>query len=86
MADVAEVGFNASLTAAMIAPNPVTIGATVVFGGVYVGAKVVEHWPEVKEKWNDTKDWVGDKAKKVGSGIANGAKSIGKHANPMNWF
>ncbi|MFJ7626588.1 PE-PGRS family protein [Streptomyces sp. NPDC097595] len=86
VADVAEAGFNASLTTAMIAPNPVTIGATVVFGGVYVGAKVVEHWPEVKEKWNTTKDWVGDKASKVGSGIANGAKSIGKHANPMNWF
>ena len=28
--DVAEVGFNASLTAAMIAPNPVTWGAVAV--------------------------------------------------------
>ncbi|MFI6811457.1 hypothetical protein ACIBG7_03565 [Nonomuraea sp. NPDC050328] len=49
VADVAELGFNASLTAAMIAPNPITIGATVVFGAVYVGAKVVEHWDDIKE-------------------------------------
>ncbi len=86
VADVAEVGFNASLTAAMVAPNPFTIGATVVFGGVWVGAKVVEHWDDIKDGAGKAKDWVGDKASKVGSSIASGAKSVAKHANPMNWF
>ncbi|MFF2902889.1 hypothetical protein [Streptomyces sp. NPDC057966] len=86
VADVAEVGFNASLTAAMVAPNPFTIGATVVFGGVWVGAKVVEHWDDIKDGAGKAKDWVGGKASKVGSGIASGAKSLAKHANPANWF
>ncbi|MCX4788550.1 PE-PGRS family protein [Streptomyces sp. NBC_01221] len=86
VADVAEVGFNASLTAAMIAPNPVTIGLTVGFGAVYAGAKVVEHWPEIKENFGKAADWAGSKAAKVGSDIANGAKSLAKKANPMNWF
>lgn len=49
VADVAEFGFNASLTAAMIAPNPFTVGAAVIFGGIYLGAKVVEHWDDIKK-------------------------------------
>ncbi|MET7764467.1 PE-PGRS family protein [Streptomyces sp. NPDC005393] len=86
VADVAEVGFNASMTAAMVAPNPFTIGAAVVFGGVYVGAKVVEHWDDVKAGTKKAVEWTGDAAKKVGSGIASGAKAVAKAANPMNWF
>ncbi|WP_328329955.1 MULTISPECIES: PE-PGRS family protein [unclassified Streptomyces] len=86
VADVAEVGFNASMTAAMIAPNPITIGLAVGTGLIYGGAKVVEHWDDIKKGAGKAADWVGDKAKKVGSGIANGAKSIAKHANPMSWF
>ncbi|WP_328322038.1 PE-PGRS family protein [Streptomyces sp. NBC_00388] len=86
VADVAEVGFNASMTAAMIAPNPITIGLAVGTGIIYGGAKVVEHWDDIKKGAGKAADWVGDKAKKVGSGIADGAKSIAKHANPMSWF
>ncbi|MFD4761404.1 PE-PGRS family protein [Streptomyces sp. NPDC058439] len=86
VADVAEVGFNASLTASMIAPNPVTIGLTVGFGAVYAGAKIVENWDDIKAGAGKAAGWVGDKASKVGSGIANGAKSLAKKANPMNWF
>ncbi|MEV4924403.1 PE-PGRS family protein [Streptomyces roseoverticillatus] len=86
VADVAEAGFNASMTAAMIAPNPITVGAAVVTGGVYVGAKVVEHWKEVKEAPGKAAHWIGDKAQKARSGIANGAKSLAKKANPMHWF
>ncbi|WP_405062603.1 hypothetical protein OG474_13440 [Kribbella sp. NBC_01505] len=65
VADVAELGFNASLTAAMIAPNPFTIGATVVFGAVYVGAKVVEHWDDIKEGAGKVVDKVGGFVKKL---------------------
>lgn len=86
VADVAEAGFNASMTAAMIAPNPVTIGLAVGFGVVYGGAKVVQHWGDIKKGAGKAADWVGDKASKVGDGIAHGAKSLAKHANPANWF
>ncbi|MEV8568671.1 PE-PGRS family protein [Streptomyces sp. NPDC051322] len=86
VADVAEVGFNASMTAAMIAPNPVTIGLAVGFGVVYGGAKIVQHWGDIKKGAGKAADWVGDKASKIGDGIADGAKSLAKHANPMSWF
>ncbi|MFF4220641.1 hypothetical protein [Streptomyces nondiastaticus] len=83
---MAEAGFNASMTAAMIAPNPVTIGATVITGGIYVGVKAYEHWGEVEKAWGKTVHWTGDKAREIGSGVVHGAKSLAKKANPMNWF
>ncbi len=82
VADVAEVGFNASLTAAMVAPNPVTIGLAVGTGLIYGGAKVVEHWDDIKDGGKKAAHWVGDKA----SGLASGAKNLAKKANPMHWF
>ncbi|MFE4858963.1 PE-PGRS family protein [Streptomyces sp. NPDC056670] len=86
VADVAEVGFNASMTAAMIAPNPVTIGLAVGTGLVYGGAKVVEHWDDIKDGAGKAANWVGDKASKAGHELASGAKSVAKHLNPSNWF
>ncbi|MFJ9427160.1 PE-PGRS family protein [Streptomyces sp. NPDC101249] len=80
VADVAEVGFNASMTAAMVAPNPVTLGAVAVTGVVYAGAKVVEHWDDIKKGAGNAKAWAGDKVKGLGKGIAK------SKANPMNWF
>ncbi|MFJ8947697.1 PE-PGRS family protein [Streptomyces sp. NPDC102395] len=82
VADVAEVGFNASLTAAMVAPNPVTVGLAVGTGLVYGGAKVVEHWPEIKTGAGKAVE----KVEEVGEDIASGAKSVAKAANPMSWF
>ncbi|MFE9406732.1 PE-PGRS family protein [Streptomyces sp. NPDC006530] len=82
VANVAEVGFNASLTAATVAPNPFTIGATVVFGAVYVGAKVVEHWDGIKAGAGKAVHAVGDAVKDpVGT-----AKKVGHALNPKNWF
>ncbi|MEU6407504.1 hypothetical protein [Microbispora sp. NPDC046933] len=72
VADIAEVGFNASLTAAMICPTPVTIGATVITGAVYVGAKVVEHWDDIEAG-----------AKKVSKAIGDGAKKLLTSLNPF---
>ncbi|MEU6442683.1 PE-PGRS family protein [Streptomyces sp. NPDC047046] len=93
VADVAEAGFNASLTLAMVAPNPASIGATVVFGGVYVGAKVVEHWDDVKAGAGKAVDFAKDVghgavegAKKVGHAAVDGAKKAGHALNPKNWF
>lgn len=86
VADVAEVGFNASLTAAMVAPNPVTVGLAIGTGLVYGGAKVVEHWDDIKEGWNKGVDAVGDTASAVVKDPIGSAKSFAKKANPVNWF
>ncbi|MER0240735.1 PE-PGRS family protein [Streptomyces sp. HSW2009] len=86
VADVAEMTFNASLTSAMIAPTPFTIGATVATGAVYAGAKVVQHWDDIKGGATKAANWAGDKAKDIGSSTVNKAKDIGKKLNPKKWF
>ncbi|GGV69544.1 hypothetical protein GCM10010294_26610 [Streptomyces griseoloalbus] len=84
LANYAEVGFNASLTAAMVAPNPVTIGLAVGTGIVYGGLKVVEHWDDITEGAGKAADWVGDKASDIGDDIADGAKKLGGALNPFD--
>lgn len=86
VADVAETGFNASLTAATIAPNPFTIGATVVFGAVYVGAKVVQHWDTVKKLPGQAAHAVASAATAVVKDPVGTAKKVGHALNPKNWF
>ncbi|NJP24253.1 PE-PGRS family protein [Microbispora sp. SCL1-1] len=73
VADIAEVTFNASLTAAMICPSPVALGATVITGAVYVGAKVIEHWDDIEAG-----------AKKVGEAIGEGARKVFSSLNPFD--
>ena len=84
LANYAEVGFNASLTAAMVAPNPVTIGLAVGTGLVYGGLKVVEHWDDITEGADKAAEWVGDKASDLGNEIADGAKKLGSALNPFD--
>lgn len=84
LANYAEVGFNASLTAAMIAPNPVTIGLAVGTGIVYGSLKVVENWDDIKKGASEAADWAGDKANDIGEGIADGAKALGSALNPFD--
>ncbi|MGW2821688.1 PE-PGRS family protein [Streptomyces sp. NPDC001443] len=86
VADVAETGFNASLTAATIAPNPITIGATVVFGAVYAGAKVVQHWDGIKKGAGEALDAVGSAAEEAVTDPVGTAKEVGHALNPKNWF
>jgi hypothetical protein len=69
-ADWAELGFNASLTAAMIAPNPVTIGAAVVTGVIYGGLKIAENWDSITEG-------VGNAVDAVGEGLGDAADAVG---------
>ncbi|GGO30900.1 hypothetical protein GCM10010116_61900 [Microbispora rosea subsp. aerata] len=57
----------------MVCPNPVAIGATVVAGAVYVGAKVVEHWDDIEAG-----------AKKVGKAIGEGAGKVFSALNPFD--
>lgn len=75
IADIAEFGFNASLTAAMIAPTPLTIGATVVTGALYVGAKAVEHWDDIKAG-----------AQKAANALSTGLKKAGDFIKNINPF
>lgn len=89
--DIAEVGFNASLTAAMIAPNPVTWGAVAVTGVIYGGARLVEHWDDVTNAVSDAAEWTGDKvsdaADAVGDTISDGFDAVKESKlNPGNWF
>lgn len=84
---VSGVAFNASLTAAMVAPNPVTIGAAVVTGAVYGVATIVDNWDTVKKfpgKVADAGAWAG---KKIGEGagkLVDGAKELGSALNPFD--
>jgi hypothetical protein len=84
LANYAEVGFNASLTAAMVAPTPLTIGLAVGTGLVYGGLKVVEHWDDITEGAGKAAEWMGDKADDLGDGIADGAKKLGSALNPSD--
>ncbi|WP_263169442.1 hypothetical protein [Streptomyces sp. SCSIO ZS0520] len=83
VADVAESGFHASSIWAETSPSPWSLGVTAGFGGVYVGAKTVEHWDGVKKQ-----------SKKISHGVAEVAtdpkkaldktKSLSKKINPFD--
>ncbi len=77
LADWAEVGFNASLTAAMVAPTPWTVGAAVVTGVIYGGLKVVEHWDDITNAVDTAVDWTGDRLEDAGEGISDAADAVG---------
>ncbi|MEL3944804.1 MULTISPECIES: mucin-2 [Streptomyces] len=86
ISDVSGVAFNASLTAAMIAPNPVTIGAAAVTGVVYGVSSVIDNWDKVKQfpgKVAEAGTWAKNK---VGEGLnkaKEGGKKLLKSLNPF---
>ncbi|MFF1275229.1 mucin-2 [Streptomyces marokkonensis] len=84
---VSGVAFNASLTAAMVAPNPVTIGAAVVTGAVYGGVTLWENRETIKEfpgKVADAGAWAGKKVAEGAGKLADGAKKLGSALNPFD--
>ncbi|MER5598529.1 PE-PGRS family protein [Streptomyces sp. NPDC002265] len=81
-ADVAEFGFNASLTAATVCPNPFTIGAVAAFGTAYVGVKAVERWGDIKKEADKVVAWSATQADRATRGV----KELAHEANPMNWL
>ncbi|MGW8560233.1 PE-PGRS family protein [Streptomyces albidoflavus] len=83
-ANYAEFAFNASLTAATVAPNPVSVGLAVGTGVVYGGLKAVEHWDDVKKGAGKAVDWIGEKASDAGAGILDGAKKLSSALNPFD--
>lgn len=96
--DGAEVLFNGSLTAAMIAPSPVTWGAVAVTGVVYGGARLVEHWDDVTHALGEAKDWAADRVDDVADFAGDVADEVedkvgdtidavkDSKLNPGNWF
>lgn len=76
--------FNASLTAAMIAPNPVTLGLAVGTGVAYAGTLIWDNSDKIAAAAEDAADWVGDKAEKAGEAISDGAKKLGSALNPFD--
>ncbi|KJK36489.1 mucin [Streptomyces variegatus] len=76
--------FNASLTAAMVAPNPVTVGLAVGTGLAYAGTLVWDNWDSISDGAEEAADWVGDKADKAGEAISDGAKALGSALNPFD--
>ncbi|MFE2373913.1 PE-PGRS family protein [Streptomyces sp. NPDC059398] len=84
VADWAELGFNASSTWAMVSPNQYTVGATAVTGAVWAGAKVVEHWDDVKKGAHATRDWIKDKSSGAVSKLAGGINSFAAAGGALN--
>ncbi|MGW5847050.1 mucin-2 [Streptomyces sp. NPDC055254] len=87
VAQVAGVGFNASLTAAMIAPNPITFGAVVVTGAIYGVASIVDNWDTVKKWPGQVADAAGRAGEAISKGagkLADGAKKLASKYNPFD--
>jgi hypothetical protein len=60
VADVGRTAFSASSTAFLIAPNPVTGGAVLVSGAVWLGAEAWDHREEIVDAVTDAADWAWD--------------------------
>ncbi|MFJ3722039.1 mucin-2 [Streptomyces sp. NPDC090045] len=85
--DVSGVLFNASLTAAMIAPNPWTIGAVAVTGLVYGGLAIWDNWDKVKQWPGKVADAAGKAGEVISKGagkLADGAKNLVSKYNPFD--
>ena len=98
VADLAEFGFNASLTAVMVAPTPFTVGAVAVTGIAYAGLEIWNHrddivqlaqgvGPLVADSFDAARDFAGD-ALDTGRDLVDGAldtaADIGSALNPFD--
>ncbi|MGH3329156.1 MAG: putative T7SS-secreted protein [Streptomycetales bacterium] len=63
VADLGKTAFGASTTAFFVAPNPVTAGAVIVSGAVWLGAEGWKHYgDEITAGAGAAWDWTGDRA------------------------
>lgn len=76
--------FNASLTMAMVAPSPLTVGLAAGTGLAYAGTLIWDHSDKIAAAGEDAAKWVGDKAEKAGEAISDGAKKLGSALNPFD--
>ncbi|MFE4060147.1 hypothetical protein ACFXP3_28275 [Streptomyces sp. NPDC059096] len=82
--DLTGTAFNGSLTMAMVAPTPVTVGLAVGTGIAYGGALIWDNHEAIGKGIGKATEWAGDAAGEVGSKISSGAKSVGKFLNPFD--
>ena len=95
VADVADFAFNASTTALLVAPSPVTLGAAAVTGALYAGVTLYANRKKVlnvaaatgrtvARAQDAVDDAVADGVSAVGRGAFTVAKSIGSALNPFD--
>jgi hypothetical protein len=86
VADVGKTAFSASSTAFMIAPNPITGGAVVVSGAVWLGAEGWEHRKQIGHAIASGADWAWDHSavgaawnhrQEIGAALDKGVDTIG---------
>ncbi len=87
VAKVSGAAFNLSLTAAMVAPTPLTFGAALVTGAVYGVATIVDNWEKVKEFPGKVADVGRSMARGIGESAGNlvdRAKKLSSSLNPFD--
>ncbi|MEV6956402.1 mucin-2 [Streptomyces sp. NPDC051183] len=85
--DVSGTLFNASMTAAMIAPSPITIGAVAVTGLVYAGLSIWDNREKIAEFGGKVADAAGRAGEAISKGagkLADGAKNLVSKYNPFD--
>ncbi len=84
VADLAETGFNASFTAMMVCPNPVTVGATVVTGVAWAGLQAYDHWDDITGAVSHAPDLAGKALDAGATAVAHSARKVGSWLNPFD--
>ncbi|WP_322769867.1 hypothetical protein [Frankia sp. Cr1] len=84
VADLAETGFNASFTAMMVCPNPVTVGATVVTGVAWAGLQAYDHWDDITGAVSHAPDLAGKAIDAGATAVAHSARKVGSWLNPFD--
>jgi hypothetical protein len=84
VADVSETLFQASTTALLVAPNPVTAGVVVVTGLVYVGSEIYVHREQIGDLIRDGGALTADVLDGVGDGVGNALRVVGSALNPFD--
>jgi hypothetical protein len=75
VADIGRTAFSASTTAFLIAPNPVTGGAVIVSGGIWLGAEAWDHREAIGHAVSTGADWAWDHS--VAGQVWNHREDIG---------
>jgi hypothetical protein len=76
--DLARTGFDASGTAFLLYPSPITGGAVVVTGVIWAGSEIYQHRKEIGHLLDSGRDIARDTADKIGDGLEDAGDAIGK--------
>jgi hypothetical protein len=76
--DLARTGFDASSTAFLLMPTPLTGGAVVVTGVIWAGSEIYQHRREIGHILDSGRDIASDTGRKIGAQIEDAGDAIGK--------